>query len=220
MPGAESNAAESDMNVVDIEQQAEAPNTIFQNRENYVKHPLNGNWVLWFDKPMPGPKPKVWMDSLNKVNEFNTIEDFWATINCIQTASNLTDKSNYHLFRTGIEPQWEDKANEAGGKWTVTFKPHNRHLDEQWLETMMLLVGEDSEDSSHINGAVVSIRGRTGNKISVWTKDATAEDVNKRIGQRIKQLLDVKEVIQYQAHKEALHTRSSYTSKNNILYEL
>jgi translation initiation factor 4E len=44
------------------------------------------------------------------------------------------------------------------------------------------MVGEQFDDLGHyVCGAVVNIRQK-GDKISLWTRDSTKEDVNKRIG--------------------------------------
>ena len=34
------------------------------------------------------------------------VEDFWATINHIQPASQLSFSSDYYIFREGIKPMW------------------------------------------------------------------------------------------------------------------
>jgi translation initiation factor 4E len=48
---------------------------------------------------------------------------------------NIQAGSNYHVFKEGIEPMWEDKANAQGGKWTVEFsaKLRMKQLDQLWL---------------------------------------------------------------------------------------
>ena len=39
------------------------------------------------------------------------------------------------LFKTGIEPKWEDEQNKDGGKWTLeTNKQFKIQLDASWLE--------------------------------------------------------------------------------------
>ena len=66
------------------------------------------------------------------------MEEFWGTWNHCTPPSKLLNGSNYHLFKTGIEPKWEDPANARGGKWTVpSAKTAKAQLDEQWLHLML-----------------------------------------------------------------------------------
>jgi Eukaryotic initiation factor 4E len=52
--------------------------------------------------------------------------------------SKLLANADFHLFKTGIEPKWEDPECANGGKWsfTVSRKPQ---LDTMWLETVFIL---------------------------------------------------------------------------------
>ena len=44
------------------------------------------------------------------------------------------------LFKTGIEPKWEDEQNKDGGKWTLeTSKQYKIQLDASWLEERDLI---------------------------------------------------------------------------------
>lgn len=62
------------------------------------------------------------------------IDQYFSLFNNIVPASQLPLGSNYHLFKTGIEPKWEDVANANGGKWTVQFPAKQRaNLDQMWL---------------------------------------------------------------------------------------
>ena len=36
--------------------------------------------------------------------------------------NDLPNTSDYHLFKEGIKPMWEDDANRWGGKWLVRLK--------------------------------------------------------------------------------------------------
>jgi hypothetical protein len=87
-------------------------------------HKLHSAWVLWFDTPSAGAggggggggKKTAFGSNLRRVATMESIEEFWAVFNNVLCASKLPQGSNYHLFRAGIEPKWEDKANEQGGK--------------------------------------------------------------------------------------------------------
>ena len=44
--------------------------------------------------------------------------------NNITPTSELALKSDYHLFKKGIRPEWEDNQNKHGGK----FSPNTRYI--------------------------------------------------------------------------------------------
>lgn len=55
--------------------------------------------------------------------------------NNISKTSEIPLKSDYALFKKGVRPEWEDAANEKGGKWSFQFK-RNVGIDELWLYTV------------------------------------------------------------------------------------
>ena len=58
--------------------------------------------------------------------------------NNIVAPSKLIHGTDFHLFKEGIEPKWEDPKCARGGKWTFTApKTSNRGtLDSYWLNTV------------------------------------------------------------------------------------
>jgi len=59
--------------------------------------------------------------------------------NNINKATELSTGSNYHLFKFGIRPEWEDEQNKAGGKWVVNItKDRKNELDTMWLHTVCI----------------------------------------------------------------------------------
>ena len=89
-----------------------------------------------------------------------TVEEFWSFFNHLKVPSEL-DKdtaANYHFFRTGIKPMWEDSANKNGGKWVVSFNKGDAELfDRTWMLLLMGLVGEELDPTMQICGIVVSV---------------------------------------------------------------
>ncbi len=71
--------------------------------------------------------------------------------------SDLDVGANYHLFKNGIKPMWEDKANAGGGKWQVRVKDR-QSLDEFWQNLVLALVGETADENDEICGCVMSRR--------------------------------------------------------------
>ena len=147
------------------------------------------------------------------ITTFGFVEDFWALFNHIQPASKLPAGCDYSLFKEGIEPKWEDKANKDGGRWLISLDKTQRHsqLDSFWIETLLLLIGEAfDDDSDEICGAVVNIRGK-GDKLSIWTADGTKKDAVMNIGRKIKERLGIppKVTIAYQSHDDQQSRQSS-----------
>ncbi|KAJ7108633.1 hypothetical protein C8R44DRAFT_294403 [Mycena epipterygia] len=132
-------------------------------------------------------------DGLTVVGEVSTIEEFRRYFNWLKPPSSLERNSNYHLFKSGIQPMWEDEANANGGKWVLTMKDNPALLDWCWNSLAMALVGEELEEGHDlICGAVVSLRSEV-DRIQVWTR--SKDDVEKinGIGKRLVKLLDVSE---------------------------
>lgn len=173
-----------------------------------AKHPLQYKWVLWYCKQ---DRAKDWEDCLKQVATFETVEDFWALYNHIQLASGLSWGSDYYLFKEGIRPMWEDPQNVEGGRWLIQVDRARRNelLDHYWLELLMAVVGEQFDDfGEYVCGVVVNVRQK-GDKVSLWTRDATKEEVNRRIGVIAKQKLTLTETINYEQHKDTSHKNSS-----------
>ncbi|CAJ0769499.1 12854_t:CDS:2, partial [Entrophospora sp. SA101] len=126
--------------------------TVFNDPVNFnVKHPLYNAWTLWFDNP--GKKA-------------NTV------------TSELSTNSNYHLFKHGIKPMWEDPENERGGKWVIQF--HKNKI---------------------VCGVVFSVR-KILYRISLWTRTSN----NKAVCESIGATLELNSGLQpeFQPHSESI----------------
>ncbi|CAG8480347.1 4363_t:CDS:2 [Acaulospora colombiana] len=85
-------------------------------------HPLHFTWVFWFMHRIPGSKIQNYESSMKKIAAFSSIEDFWAVYSHLRRPHELPNISDYHLFKQGIRPVWEDDTNINGGKWIVRLK--------------------------------------------------------------------------------------------------
>ncbi|KAI0425248.1 translation initiation factor eIF 4e-like domain-containing protein [Xylaria sp. FL1042] len=208
--------------------------TVFHDQDNFnVKHPLQNRWTLWFTKPSSG-KGDNWNDLLKEVIIFDTVEEFWGIYNNIAPVSELAMKSDYHLFKEGVRPEWEDPQNKHGGKWSYQFK-EKRSIDinELWLQTMMAAIGEtlEDDDDDEVMGVVVNVR-KAFFRIGVWTrtigksipgrgdgdvsggKGRSPEKGQKillAIGKRFKEILKLppNENIEFSGHTDAAHSGST-----------
>uniref|UniRef100_A0A3Q1GSL1 Eukaryotic translation initiation factor 4E type 2-like n=1 Tax=Acanthochromis polyacanthus TaxID=80966 RepID=A0A3Q1GSL1_9TELE len=68
----------------------------------------------------------------------------------------LSGHSDFHLFKEGIKPMWEDESNRSGGKWIIRLR---KGLASRFWENIILaMLGEQFMVGEEICGAVVSIR--------------------------------------------------------------
>jgi len=188
-----------------------------QHTGSSISHPLEFEWTFWYDKrPAVAKRMKGEQDSyesnLRPIGTFGTVEDFWRYYNHLVKPSRLEINSNYHFFKDGIKPMWEDPANSRGGKWVLTFKDKNL-LDVCWENVVLGMVGETLDADNEITGAVVS-RRKAGDKIAIWNK-TTNESAILGIGRKLKALLGVdpnKVNSSYQSHEDAMKTGASYSN--------
>jgi len=190
-------------------------------------HPLQNAWTLWYNSPPK--KGSEW--AVKKIMTYSTVEDFWRLYNNIAKPSEVQTGSNYHLFKDGIEPNWECSANAEGGKWVLSL-PRRRGapdglVDDAWQWTLLTLIGEFfDQDGDEICGVVISPR-KSQNRLALWTRNAWNEAACKRIGTSFKtnllahlraanngryQVADME--IGYQVHKDALKHGTSFRNSN------
>ena len=77
--------------------------------------------------------------------------------------------SDYHLFKDGIRPIWEDDDNKHGGKWILRLK--KGVADRYWEDILLALIGDQFvETSEEICGVVLSVRNGE-DILSIWSRD-------------------------------------------------
>ena len=154
--------------------------------------------------------------------------------NNIAPVSELALKSDYHLFKEGVRPEWEDPQNKHGGKWSYQFKEKRQvNIDELWLHTMLAAIGETLEDEhdGEVMGVVVNIR-KAFFRVGVWTRTIgksipgrgdgdvaggkgrspeKGKDVLMRVGRRFKEVLQLppSEVLEFSGHTDSAHSGST-----------
>ncbi|KAG2359612.1 translation initiation factor eIF 4e-like domain-containing protein [Suillus spraguei] len=155
------------------------------------EHPLQFPWTIYHDTKSKAPfvhpkgttEEKDYEAGLTVIGEFNTVESFCRYFNWLKPPSKLDRNSNYHIFKSGIKPMWEDPANSNGGKWVLTMKNNPALLDRCWTWLAMALVGEELEEGDEF--AV--------DRIQVWTRSKDDVERLNGIGKKLIKLLDVSE---------------------------
>ena len=177
--------------------------------EFLIKHPLQNTWSLWF---YDNDRNKTWEENLIELTTFDTVEDFWRLYHHIKLPSELRQGHDYAVFKHGIRPMWEDDANKMGGRWLISLekKQRNSDLDRFWLDVVLLMIGENFENSEEICGAVVNVRAKL-DKIGIWTADASKQHGTIEIGRKLKEQLGIHGKIGFQVHRDTMVKHSSAT---------
>ncbi|KAF9920506.1 hypothetical protein FBU30_009647 [Linnemannia zychae] len=159
------------------------------------RHPLQHPWTLYYDSNASfnrlGSSQHNYENNLRDLGTFTTVELFARYFNWIEKPHKIENSSNYHLFKDGIKPMWEDPANASGGRWVVTLLTRNAELlDRCWMELAYALVGEQLDLGDDICGAVLSRRTKA-DRLAVWVRDKDNIEAINGIGKRLIKILDL-----------------------------
>jgi len=182
---------------------------------------LNATWTMWFDNPKLADPDKDWKDNLTNCGSFDSVESFWRIYNNLKPTSQLSVNSNYHVFRQGVIPMWEDPTNKEGGKFVLTIPKKDSksgRCDEWWLFTVLAIIGETLDmDGDEVCGAVLSIR-KFQDRIALWLKSSDKDRCTK-IGARWKKCLEMhKTILKFQEHRAAAASGRSF--RNETTFEV
>ncbi|KAK9327335.1 translation initiation factor eIF 4e-like domain-containing protein [Lipomyces starkeyi] len=168
------------------------------------EHPLKYNWTLWFLHRAPGVKISDYEKATKEISSFSTAEDFWRLYSYLARPSALPYTSEYHLFKTGVRPIWEDPTNVNGGKWILKLKKGTGSVP--WESLLLAIIGGEFGNSlgDEVVGAVISIR-READIISVWNKQGTNGAINLKIRDMIRNVLGLSNIaIEYKVHADSM----------------
>mmetsp|Transcript_1248 Transcript_1248/g.2935 ORF Transcript_1248/g.2935 Transcript_1248/m.2935 type:complete len:182 (+) Transcript_1248:108-653(+) len=129
-------------------------------------------------------------DAVRSICTVKTVEEFWSVYNYIVRPDELPATTDYHFFREGIQPTWEDPQNEHGGKWVIRLPKKGNVASRFWEEILLALMGGQFSGvpDGEVCGAVISIRDRV-NVLSIWTKSGGNQKMINRVGDSIKRTL-------------------------------
>jgi translation initiation factor 4E len=140
-------------------------------------HPLKSTWTLFYRPPTS--KYSDYEKSTLKLASISTVENFWTIYSHLKRPSQLPSVSDYHIFKEGIRPVWEDEANKKGGKWIVRLK--KGVADRYWEDLLFAIVGDQfMEAGEEVCGAVLSVRSGE-DVLNVWTKNDGGRNVKIRL---------------------------------------
>lgn len=168
------------------------------------KHPLQDPWTLYYDmqRHHGNSSKDQYEATLRCVGHFTTLESFFDTFATLHRPSRLEKNANYHLFKQGIKPMWEDPANANGGRWVITLRDrgqsaashaaHEALVDRTWMWLVLALIGDTLDNNDLVTGAVCSLRGK-GDRITIWTRRKEPIDELNQLATRLLKLLELED---------------------------
>lgn len=144
-------------------QEKSSPASSGEQTDHILKH----TWNLFY-RPPATTRITDYEKSIVKIATVATVESFWAVYAHLKSPSALPTVSDYHIFKDGMRPVWEDEANKKGGKWIIRLK--KGVADRYWEDLLLAIIGDQfMEASDEVCGAVLSVRSGE-DVLSVWTK--------------------------------------------------
>jgi translation initiation factor 4E len=133
------------------------------------QHNFRHGWVFWYRPPISKANGFVeYEKTLHPMAGFNSAEDLFEIFDHMRRPSSLPLVSDYHMFKKGIRPVWEDEENKKGGKWIVRLK--KGVADRYWEELVFAIAGDEFEASEEVCGVVLSVRNGE-DILSIWTRN-------------------------------------------------
>jgi translation initiation factor 4E len=147
--------------------------------------PLKYSWVIWYRPPTS--KNSDYEKSTKPMCKISTAQQFWKVYSHMRRPSALPTVSDYHFFKDGIRPVWEDEENRRGGKWIIRLK--RGVSDRYWEDLLMAMIGDQfAEAAEEVCGTVLSVR--SGEDVfSIWTKNDGGRNIKIRYAACLLRLL-------------------------------
>ncbi|KAI1444835.1 translation initiation factor eIF4e [Annulohypoxylon stygium] len=171
-------------------------------------HPLRDTWVFWYRPPITKANGYIEYDkTLHAMMTVKTAEEFWQAYSHLKRPSSLPTVSDYHLFKKGIRPIWEDDENKLGGKWVLRLK--KGIADRYYEDLLMACVGDQfGDEADEVCGVVLSMRNGE-DVLSIWTR-STGQKVLK-IRETMRRVLSCppETRIEFKSHDASMQQRSA-----------
>ncbi|KAI0471890.1 translation initiation factor eIF4e [Xylariaceae sp. FL0804] len=171
-------------------------------------NPLRETWFFWYRPPITKANGYIeYEKTLHPMMKVSTVEDFWKAYAYLKRPSSLPTVSDYHLFKKGIRPIWEDDENKHGGKWILRLK--KGVADRYYEDLLMACVGDQfGDEADEVCGIVLSMRNGE-DVLSIWTR-STGQKVLK-IRETMRRVLnsppDTR--IEFKSHDQSMQQRTA-----------
>lgn len=178
-----------------------------------VDKQLDSKWSFWYQTHYERGRHLNKSDYLREVKKggtFDTMASFWQHWNEVQERCQH-EQCNFHLFKQGVKPVWEDPKNFKGGK-CVLVVPRTSHeaMMKQWIQLMIALVMGEFE-TTEVNGVVLSTRP-FGNIFAVWIRNCKDRNAVDAVTRKLHELFGPIQV-KFQRHQAAI--RKKHGNKPN-----
>ncbi|KAM6920795.1 eukaryotic translation initiation factor 4E type 2 isoform 3-T3 [Lycodopsis pacificus] len=169
------------------------------------EHPLQYNYTFWYSRRTPGrpASTQSYEQNIKQIGIFASVEQFWRFYSHMIRPGDLTGHSDFHLFKEGIKPMWEDDANKMGGKWIIRLR--KGLASRCWENLILAMLGEQFMVGEEICGAVVSVRFQE-DIISIWNKTAGDQATTARIRDTLRRVLNLppNTIMEYKTHNDSI----------------
>eukprot|EP00933_Yihiella_yeosuensis_P029768 TRINITY_DN23401_c0_g2_i1.p1 TRINITY_DN23401_c0_g2~~TRINITY_DN23401_c0_g2_i1.p1 ORF type:complete len:340 (+),score=64.98 TRINITY_DN23401_c0_g2_i1:57-1076(+) len=181
--------------------------------------PLETAWTYWYDKKTTDRKESdQYMEGLKQLGSFNTVEGFYRHYTHLFRPSELPRDHNILMFRKGYKPMWEEFPE--GGCWIIRIKrkASQNYVNRMWENLLLASIGEEFE-LPDVVGCVLSTRLKD-DVLSVWNLSNVNAGARFRIGEKLKEILDLdmNALIQYKDHMQSLQDYSTYRNAKNYMF--
>ncbi|PSN44103.1 Eukaryotic translation initiation factor 4E type 2 [Blattella germanica] len=154
------------------------------------EHRLQYSYWLWYSRRSPGKQASVqnYDQNLKLIGRFASVEQFWALYSHLARPSDLQSHSDFHLFKIGIKPMWEDQANQTGGKWIVRLR--KGLASRCWENLVLAMLGEQFMEDI----------------ISLWNRTSADTGITARIRDTLRRVLNLppNTILEYKNHVDSL----------------
>lgn len=183
------------------------------------ENPLETAWTFWYDKKTSDKKESdQYMEGLRQLGTFNTVQGFYRHYAHLMRPSEFPRDHNCYMFRKNYKPMWEEFPE--GGCWIIRIKrkASQSYVNHMWENLLLACVGEAFE-MPDVAGCVLSTRLKD-DVLSIWNISNVNSAARFRIGERLKEVLDLNmtTLIQYKDHMQSLQDYSTYRNARNYMF--
>ncbi|CCI42027.1 unnamed protein product [Albugo candida] len=177
--------------------------------------PIQNMYTFWYMKRNTANKAESYEKSIKELGDFKTVQGFWCIYNHLVRPNDLPNTMDYHLFKTGIKPMWEDPSNRRGGKWMVRMR--KGIASRYWEDLILAIIGEQFDVGNEICGAVISIRYNE-DILSLWNRNADNNEACYRIRDTMRRVLNLPQFValEYKRHDASLNDNTSF--RNTVVW--
>ena len=160
----------------------ETSNNFTLDNDNAPDYTFENSWNLLFkgttNYSKKNQNEKDWLSSYQRLYSIPDVPTFWRVFNNIEPWTDLHIGSIYALFKKDIQPSWEDPHNAKGCSYVFYLNRKCMNKESQtelFINVLIMIVGENNQYSSYINGVSFERKYR-GDRITLWLT-AHSEDM-------------------------------------------